>query len=91
MKRIPFSEQRCVICGDKIEAETGYIFYANGKKKTGATWCKQHLENIEQYANPIFENEQALKLFKKLHPRKFRKDVEGRQIVFLKKEEEMQE
>jgi hypothetical protein len=73
----------CVVCGAPAAGITGYIFYADGHSKVGAPFCKQHLDNNIEYSNPVFENEAALALFQKRHPRLFVQRVKNKKILFL--------
>jgi hypothetical protein len=73
----------CVVCGAPAAGITGYIFYADGHSKVGAPFCKQHLDNNIEYSNPVFENEAALALFQKRHPRLFVQRVKNNKILFL--------
>jgi hypothetical protein len=60
----------------------------NGKNIVGIPFCQQHLVQAGLvFANPIFENEEALQFFRERHPGKHAKYVRGKQIIFLKKEE----
>ena len=73
----------CVVCGAPAAGITGYIFYADGHSKVGAPFCKQHLDNNIAYSNPVFENEAALALFQKKHPRLYAQRVKSKIILFL--------
>jgi hypothetical protein len=81
---------KCLICGNQIGDKpvyTGYIFFDDGSKSTGVPFCSFACAErfaSEDYANPVFESKKALNLFKKMYPRKFWKDVEGRKILFIK-------
>ena len=73
----------CIVCGDieHFDGLTGYVFFADGHKELAA-WCKTHCDEYMFAANPVFENELALALFKERHPIKYNKDVKGKTIVF---------
>ena len=73
----------CIVCGDieHFDGLTGYVFFADGHKELAA-WCKTHCDEYMFAANPVFENEVALALFKEKHPIKYNKDVKGKTIVF---------
>ncbi|MGD0643944.1 MAG: hypothetical protein ABSA75_03470 [Candidatus Bathyarchaeia archaeon] len=63
----PYRKRRkpCIICGNPSAGVTSYIFQANGKNKIGVPFCQPRLDNHEAYATPVFENQDALDLFKK--------------------------
>jgi hypothetical protein len=73
----------CVVCGAPAIGVTGCIFFENGRTKVGAPFCKQHLEEYVEYSNPVFENEAALTLFRKKHPRLYLQRVKNKKILFL--------
>ena len=73
----------CVVCGTPAGGITGYIFYANGHTKIGVPFCKEHLDNNIEYANPVFENKAALVLFQQRHPRLYFQRVKSKKILFL--------
>jgi len=73
----------CVVCGAPAAGITGYIFYADGQSKLGAPFCKQHLDNNIAYSNPVFENEAALALFRRKHPKLYVQRVKSKKILFL--------
>jgi hypothetical protein len=74
----------CVVCGAPAAGITGYIFYANGRTKVGAPFCKGHLDNNIDYSNPVFENKAALVLFQQRHPRLYFQRVKSKKILFLR-------
>jgi hypothetical protein len=76
--------EACVVCGAKYYGMSGWIFYADGGMKTGAPWCEKHAKEMARYANPVFENQEALTLFKSIHPRLYVRDVKDKEILFLK-------
>ena len=73
----------CVVCGVPAADITGYIFFASGRMKVGAPFCKQHLDNNINYSNPVFENRAALVLFQHKHPRLYFQRVKSKKILFL--------
>ncbi|PIU58665.1 hypothetical protein COS86_08310 [Candidatus Bathyarchaeota archaeon CG07_land_8_20_14_0_80_47_9] len=77
------SIKACVVCGAPAAGITGYIFFASGHTRTGAPFCKEHLDNHSEYANPVFENREALDVFQKKHPKLYLKRVKGKKILFL--------
>jgi len=80
---------KCVVCGAPCIGRTGYLFMQNGKNVIGMPFCAEHLDKAGVvFANPVFENEEALRVFKEKHPGKYAKYVRGKQIIFLRKEAE---
>jgi len=73
----------CIVCGKPSVGVTSYIFQADGTNKIGVPFCRQHLDNREAYASPIFENQAALERFKKEHPGLCRRYVTGKIILFV--------
>jgi hypothetical protein len=81
------STKACVVCGAPAAGITGYIFFASGHIKIGVPFCKKHLDNHQEDANPVFENIDALDVFQKKHPKLYLKRVKGRKILFLRASE----
>jgi hypothetical protein len=79
--------ERCVVCGKKATKRTCYIYFDDGSERVGAPWCEEHVRQLERFANPIFESPEALERFRAEHPRLYERDVEGREIIFLRREE----
>jgi len=78
---------KCVVCGAPSAGRTGYLFMQNGKNIIDMPYCKKHLDEAGLlFANPAFENEEALRLFRERHPGKYAKYVKGKQVIFLRKE-----
>ena len=50
---------------------------ADGTNKIGVPFCQLHLDNQQAYATPVFENQDALDLFKKEHPGLFKRCSAG--------------
>jgi hypothetical protein len=73
----------CVVCGNPPVGFTGYVYYESGKTRLYAPFCKEHLDKAPQYANPIFENQAALDLFKQMFPKPYYEDVEGKPVLFF--------
>jgi len=73
----------CVVCGAPAAGVTGYIFYTSARTKIGAPFCKEHLDNHCEYANPVFENREALVIFQEKHPKLYLQRVKGKKILFL--------
>jgi hypothetical protein len=73
----------CVVCGASAAGITGYIFFASGCTKVGVPFCKEHLDNNIEHANPVFENKAALVLFQQRHPRLYFQRVKSKKILFL--------
>jgi endogenous inhibitor of DNA gyrase (YacG/DUF329 family) len=83
---------KCPICGKPIShpVSTGYIFLENGRSQSGVPFCSIACASVfmeEEYANPVFQNRNAYELFRKLHPRIFRKEVEGKKVLFIEEGE----
>jgi hypothetical protein len=76
-------KRKCVVCGAPPAGYTGYIFFESGTTRMYAPFCKEHLENNEQFAKPVFENLAALNLFKQMHPATYWQDVHGKTILFF--------
>ena len=83
MKRM---KKECVICGceNPFYGWSGYIYFEDSSKMM-AGWCKKHDIEFTDYANPIFENENALELFKQLHQKDYNKYVKGKGVLYLYK------
>ncbi len=81
----PYRKRRkpCIVCGKPSAGVTSYIFQADGTNKIGVPFCQLHLDNQQAYAMPVFENQDALELFKKEHPELFKRRVQGKTILFL--------
>ena len=81
----PYKKRRkpCIICGKPSAGVTGYAFMADGRNKIGVPFCQLHLDNHEAYASPVFENQDALDLFKREHPGLYNRSVKGKIILFL--------
>jgi hypothetical protein len=77
----------CVVCGKKATKRTGYIYFEDGGERVGAPWCEEHVRQLERFANPIFESPKALERFRAEHPRLYERDVAGREVIFLRREE----
>ena len=73
----------CIVCGQPSAGITGYLFLADGKNKIGVPFCQTHLDKQPAYASPVFENQDALELFKKEHPGLYKSCVQGKTILFL--------
>ena len=74
---------KCVVCGAKRADVKSYVYYASGRTRLDAPFCQQHIENLEEYASPVFENQAALELFKKMFPQTYWQDVSGKTILFF--------
>jgi hypothetical protein len=81
----PYKKRRkpCLVCGKPSVGVAGYVFMADGTNKIGVPFCQLHLDNQQAYAIPVFENQDALELFKKEHPRLFKRCVQGKTILFV--------
>ena len=73
----------CVVCGAPAAGVTGYIFFASGHIRIGVPFCKEHLDNHQEYANSVFENIDALDVFQKKHPKLYSERVKDKKILFL--------
>jgi hypothetical protein len=56
---------------------------ADGKNKIGMPFCQLHLDNQHAYASPVFENQDALELFKREHPGLYKSCVQSKIILFM--------
>ena len=81
--RVRLNRRRCVVCGNPTFEFTGYIFFESSKTRLYAPFCKEHLDKAPQYANPIFENQAALDLFKQMFPKSYWEDVADKQVLFF--------
>jgi len=81
----PYKKRRkpCIVCGKPSVGVTIYVFQVDGTSKIGVPFCQLHLDNQQAYAVPVFENQDALELFKKEHPGLFKRCVQGNIILFL--------
>ena len=79
------NRKRCIICGNLAVELTGYVFYQNGKTRLYAPFCQEHLDKAPNYAVPVFENQAALDIFKKMFPVTYLQDVKGKPIIFFSK------
>jgi hypothetical protein len=84
-EKMPYKKRRkpCIVCGLPSAGVTSYLFLANGTNKLWVPFCQPHLDKIEAYASPVFENQDAFELFKKEHPGLFKSCVQGKIILFL--------
>jgi coenzyme F420-reducing hydrogenase beta subunit len=82
-KLVRMDSKVCVVCGAPAAGITGYIFFADAHTRIGAPFCKQHLNNHWEYANPVFENKEALNVFQQKHPRLYSERVKDKKILFL--------
>ncbi len=74
---------RCVVCGKPPAGHTGYVYYQSGTTRLYAPFCQDHLNKASQYANPIFENQAALDLFRQMFPVTYLQDVKGKPVLFF--------
>ena len=81
----PYKKRRkpCLVCGKPSVGVASYVFMADGTNKIGVPFCQLHLENQQAYSRPVFENQDALDLFKKEHRCLFKRCVQGKTILFL--------
>ena len=81
----PYRKRRkpCIICDKPSVGVTGYAFMADGRNKIGLPFCQPHLDDHTAYASPVFENQDALDLFKKEHPGLYNRCVKDKIILFL--------
>ena len=73
----------CVVCGNSPAGHTGYVYYQSGVTRLYAPFCKEHLDKVAEYANPIFENQEAVDLFRQMFPVTYLQDVKGKPILFF--------
>ena len=85
VEKAPYKKRRkpCLVCGKQSAGVTSYVFMADGTNKIGVPFCQLHLDNQQAYSTPVFENQDALELFKKEHPGLFKRSVQGKTILFL--------
>jgi hypothetical protein len=85
VEKAPYKKRQkpCLVCGKPSAGVTSYVFMADGTNKIGVPFCQLHLDNQQAYATPVFENQDALDLFKKEHPGLFKHSVQGKTILFL--------
>ena len=85
IEKRPYKKRRkpCIVCGKPSVGVTSYVFQIDGTSKIGVPFCQLHLDNQQAYAVPVFENQDALELFKKEHPGLFKRGVQGKTILFL--------
>ena len=85
VEKAPYKKRRkpCLVCGKPSAGVTSYVFMADGTNKIGVPFCQLHLDNQQAYSRPVFENQDALDLFKKEHPGLFKRSVQGKTILFL--------
>ena len=74
---------KCVVCGNPPVGFTGYVYYQSNKTRLFAPFCKEHLDKAPQYAYPVFENPEAVELFRQMFPVTYLQDVKGKQILFF--------
>jgi hypothetical protein len=79
------NRNRCVVCGNPPAGHTGYVYYQSGTTRLYAPFCKEHLDKAPEYANPIFENQEAVDLFRQMFPVTYLQDVKGKPILFFGK------
>jgi len=77
------NRKRCVVCGNPPAGHTGYVYYQSGITRLYAPFCKEHLDKAPEYANPIFENQEAVGLFRQMFPVTYLQDVKGKPILFF--------
>ena len=73
----------CIVCGSPSVGVTNYVFKVNGRNRIGVPFCQEHLDKQEEYASPVFENQDALELYKKEHPWIYKNRIQGKIILFL--------
>jgi hypothetical protein len=77
------NKRKCIVCGEHPVGFTGYVFFESGQTRLYAPFCKDHLDKSSEYANPIFENQAALDLFKKMHPQTYWQYVADKPVLFF--------
>ena len=75
--------KRCVVCGNPPVGHTGYVYYQSGITRLYAPFCKEHLDKAPEYANPIFENQEAVDLFRQMFPVTYLQDVKGKILLYF--------
>ena len=85
VEKAPYRKRRkpCLVCGKPSSGVASYVFMADGSNKIGVPFCQLHLDNQQAYSTPVFENQDALELYKKEHPGLFKRSVQGKTILFL--------
>jgi hypothetical protein len=86
VEKRPYKKRRkpCIVCGKPSVGVTSYVFQVDGTSKIGLSFCQLHLDNQQAYVSPVFENQDALDLFKKEHPGLFKRCVQDKTILFLR-------
>jgi hypothetical protein len=81
----PYKTRRkpCLICGQPSVGVTSYYYFEDGTNGIGVPFCQPHLNDRENYATPVFENQNALNRFKNEHPILFNRYVAGKKILFM--------
>jgi hypothetical protein len=74
---------KCVVCGKPPAGHTGYVYYQSGNTRLYAPFCQEHLDKAPEYANPIFENQEAVDIFRQMFPVTYLQDVKGKPILFF--------
>jgi len=74
---------KCVVCGEPPAGHTGYVYYQSGNTRLYAPFCQEHLDKASNYAKPIFENQEAVDIFKQMFPVTYLQDVKGKPILFF--------
>ena len=82
-KSCRINKKKCIVCGAPPTGFTGYVYFETGQTRLFAPFCKQHLDEVGEYANPIFENQTALELFQKTHRQEYLKYVKDKNILFF--------
>ena len=82
-QRTKINKHRCVVCGTPRVCYRGRRFYQTGRSMFGAPFCKEHALHFREYAAPVFENVEAQELFKYMYPQKYRRNVEGKLILYF--------
>jgi hypothetical protein len=77
------NKKRCVVCGEPPAGFTGYAYFESGQTRLYAPFCQKHLDKVNEYGNPVFENQAALELFMQMHPQTYRDYVKDKPVVFF--------
>jgi len=85
VEKAPYKKRRkpCLVCGKQSAGVASYVFMADGTNRIGVPFCQLHLDNQQAYSRPVFENQDALDLFKKEHPGLYKRSVQRKTILFL--------
>ena len=82
-KSARLNKKRCAICGEPPTEFTGYAYFESGQTRLYVPFCQKHIDKVNEYANPVFENQAALELFMKMNPKTYCDYVKGKPLIFF--------